>query len=465
MMDHQLKSTIQRLLKAGAPRSTKDWESQDGYFAEKCGVTEGDVPQLIEIACKWSDDEWLGDDHGLDDEIDRIVWLPILAWRALAELRASESVEPLVNMLFELEDEGDSCHEELPHVFGKIGKPAVDSMRRLVVDPDVREAIRNLALMSLGRVVEYHPENRDQIASIMIELMANAQEDQIHFNSLVLFELVELGVSEAAEVIERAFASNHLDIGMLGDWEAVRRKLGVPGLGLEMPEYPYNSIEELRRRMGIGIFSESRIYRSHETDPDAEHAYYERAWDLFSKSNQGKQAAEQFGGFSWHNMLLRYGLRQFGRIVDAMDLDLVHEFVFEYIPVKVSTDPDCAEAIITELRLFWEYIDEVFSLENARSIINWLNSDGLVEDLESELACPENYGMAKSFVMAGMNAGYDMTSQEDSARFMLEFNQSLDRTSGATTTATPISKSKHQKTGRNDPCPCGSGRKYKKCCR
>jgi len=22
----------------------------------------------------------------------------------------------------------------------------------------------------------------------------------------------------------------------------------------------------------------------------------------------------------------------------------------------------------------------------------------------------------------------------------------------------------HEKTGRNDPCPCGSGKKYKKCC-
>jgi len=23
---------------------------------------------------------------------------------------------------------------------------------------------------------------------------------------------------------------------------------------------------------------------------------------------------------------------------------------------------------------------------------------------------------------------------------------------------------KEKKTGRNDPCPCGSGKKYKKCC-
>jgi preprotein translocase subunit SecA len=29
--------------------------------------------------------------------------------------------------------------------------------------------------------------------------------------------------------------------------------------------------------------------------------------------------------------------------------------------------------------------------------------------------------------------------------------------------AKPI-QSSHSKVGRNDPCPCGSGKKYKKCC-
>ena len=28
----------------------------------------------------------------------------------------------------------------------------------------------------------------------------------------------------------------------------------------------------------------------------------------------------------------------------------------------------------------------------------------------------------------------------------------------------PIVKRTAQKVGRNDPCPCGSGKKYKKCC-
>ena len=28
----------------------------------------------------------------------------------------------------------------------------------------------------------------------------------------------------------------------------------------------------------------------------------------------------------------------------------------------------------------------------------------------------------------------------------------------------PVRKTASQKIGRNDPCPCGSGKKYKKCC-
>jgi uncharacterized protein YchJ len=30
--------------------------------------------------------------------------------------------------------------------------------------------------------------------------------------------------------------------------------------------------------------------------------------------------------------------------------------------------------------------------------------------------------------------------------------------------AAPSTPAKSAKTGRNDPCPCGSGKKFKKCC-
>ena len=37
-------------------------------------------------------------------------------------------------------------------------------------------------------------------------------------------------------------------------------------------------------------------------------------------------------------------------------------------------------------------------------------------------------------------------------------------TSGASDGSVSATVKKEQKVGRNDPCPCGSGKKYKRCC-
>lgn len=75
--------------------------------------------------------------------------------------------------------------------------------------------------------------------------------------------------------------------------------------------------------------------------------------------------------------------------------------------------------------------------------------------------------------------GYDMFEEmiqnirEDTVKFILHatFNRQPQREQVATPTATnsggDISSQtirKDKKVGRNDPCPCGSGKKYKKCC-
>ena len=45
---------------------------------------------------------------------------------------------------------------------------------------------------------------------------------------------------------------------------------------------------------------------------------------------------------------------------------------------------------------------------------------------------------------------------------MIDLNRSSSTSSSATQTGLPAVAS--AKAGRNDPCPCGSGKKYKKCC-
>ena len=159
---------------------------------------------------------------------------------------------------------------------------------------------------------------------------------------------------------------------------------------------------------------------------------------------------------------LEFGLNYRGEIIDEITLGGVDEFLFEYVPRKVSTEPEQAASIVVELTRFWEYLDRVYELPEAKSIIEWLKMDGMVARLEADLSDPANFGMAKSIFMSGKAAGYDMTSEKGTAEFMAAYNRSLqpDVESAPAPTVTG-----RQRIGRNDPCPCGSGKKFKKCCR
>ena len=44
-----------------------------------------------------------------------------------------------------------------------------------------------------------------------------------------------------------------------------------------------------------------------------------------------------------------------------------------------------------------------------------------------------------------------------------EQQEAISQSSGEKKTVEPI-RNRGQKVGRNDPCPCGSGKKYKQCC-
>jgi hypothetical protein len=48
--------------------------------------------------------------------------------------------------------------------------------------------------------------------------------------------LLELKATDAAELIERAHAADRVDISVNGNWNTVRKELGVKGLGL-VPEH------------------------------------------------------------------------------------------------------------------------------------------------------------------------------------------------------------------------------------
>ena len=469
-MTAKQKTLVNRLLKAPAPSVTEFFEPGDNpYDAARLGISNDEIPGLIEIARQWTNADGLS---GLGPDVDSEAagLLPVTAWRVLGSLKAAAAVGPLIEILCETDEEADDwAPEVLPDVFGEIGEASLDPLMQIVTDQARPELIRSTAARGLGCLAESHPHMRGRVVERLTKVMANADGDHIEFNSMLLDTLVALKATEAAEPIERAFAANYLDVGVCGDWECVRKDLGVNGLGLTMPEHPYNSIEEFRIGLGIGVFSDRRVFdEDGECDPDAEEEYYERAEEAFSSSSEGEQVVRRYGSLGWYQSLLEFGIAYRGEIVDEMTSFSVQEFIQDHVPRKVTTAPKSAGAIIGELIAFWEFLDRVHELPAARSILEWLKTDGRVADLEADLSDSSNFGMAKSLFTMGDQAGFDMTSEAGINSFMQAYNQSFSQVNTPPSRppgSTPsVQLTRDVRAGRNDPCPCGSGKKFKKCC-
>ena len=111
----------------------------------------------------------------------------------------------------------------------------------------------------------------------------------------------------------------------------------------------------------------------------------------------------------------------------------------------------------------------------------WMDHIDNMEELRKGIHL-RAYGQKDPVVLYRME-GFDMFDQmiasirEDTARLMLTVQirqkEEPKREQVAKPTATSadgtdrprtVRKTAAQKVGRNDPCPCGSGKKYKKCC-
>ncbi len=133
-------------------------------------------------------------------------------------------------------------------------------------------------------------------------------------------------------------------------------------------------------------------------------------------------------------------------------------------------EPEDAESTIREFNAFFRFIGREYSLPGAAALVECLNDDA-DRRLAKELGDASHFGMAKSFMSMGLAVGFDMRSPEGLAEFTAAYNNGLlaaddtpSRPEPPVSHATPAIRRDVQRTGRNDPCPCGSGLKYKKCC-
>jgi hypothetical protein len=174
--------------------------------------------------------------HFPDDDAG---WAPVHAWRALGQLRAAEAVEPLLALLTVLTETGDDYHMyDFPVVFGMIGPPATAALAAYLRNAENPLYARVTAADGLCNVGLRFPEARPESLGPLVEQLGRFEENEYELNGFLVAQLTRLKAVEAAELIERAFASNRVVEDISGCWGAVRRELGVEGLGLAPDEPP-----------------------------------------------------------------------------------------------------------------------------------------------------------------------------------------------------------------------------------
>lgn len=183
----------------------------------KMGIDQSDVPELIRLIS----DESL---HQADDKTPE-VWVPLHAWRALGQLKAVEAVTPLISQFNEMVED-DWAFSELPIVLGMIGKSAIEPLSSYLKDTRHDEYVRVMAGDGLCQIVKHHPACRDNVLSHYQAYLRQPDISLPGLNGLVIAYLLDLKAKELIDDIREVFGKNCVDISCAGDLEEVEIVLG-----------------------------------------------------------------------------------------------------------------------------------------------------------------------------------------------------------------------------------------------
>jgi hypothetical protein len=248
-----------------------------------------------------------------------------------------------------------------------------------------------------------------------------------------------------------------------------------------MPEY-------WERELRDYLEQEQRHWRKWYEDRDQEEEKHASEIGEERAMTQSRDLAARFAQSSHAAMLARapkeiendvativdYGLEHLNYPIDEWQKAAWGELLLKHLPAKVASEPEWWKKVAPLMGAFLRWLgDEGISAHGTR-LASEVESWG--PDIESNAANPDNWGMAKSLVMEAKSEGVDTSNQAQLNAFIHRHNARLEKDEEAfadedegETGQRPWEASQtymreSPKVGRNDPCPCGSGKKYKKCC-
>jgi uncharacterized protein YecA (UPF0149 family) len=148
---------------------------------------------------------------------------------------------------------------------------------------------------------------------------------------------------------------------------------------------------------------------------------------------------------------------------EQWDEATLEECCLDTLPRKISAEESYYRAIAPVLSSYFTFLAETGRLRQGARLARAVTA--IDRKIVQHAADPRYWGMAKSFTMGALKAGVDPTNEQEMQAYMLRYNQRLlDHPGPELLLPQPLLPARVTKIGRNAPCPCGSGKKYKKCC-
>ncbi len=443
-------------------RTLGDWPDYLQY-----GFEQSDVPALVELVA----DKSLH--TAADDSFE--IWVPLHAWRTLGQLRSESAVIPLIGLFGELVED-DWALGELPEVMGMIGSSALAPLGGYVLEQSHDQFSRVMALHGLREIVRHHPDQRGHVLDAYKTYLRQPDTSTRALNGLLVAYLLDLDAKELIDDIRCLFARDCVDIGCAGDLEEVEIMLGFrserstpkprlhesldfDSLGLDdldldstyaPPRPDTDDVIELldyyieRHGNDHSVLDVSELDGYFAALACAPHTIMPSVWmpglwggEERSPSWENVKELQEFNQLimTFYNHVMagmnegeHEAMFMMGKM-DNRSYMIVDEWCEGFLRgINLWGPVSAADAVVMEKAL--EPI-RLFATERGFEHLDKLNEDQVEQQQQAiEPAVRELFA-------------HFFERREEQGR--------------------PIVNAE-AKVGRNDPCPCGSGKKYKKCC-
>jgi len=152
--------------------------------------------------------------------------------------------------------------------------------------------------------------------------------------------------------------------------------------------------------------------------------YQDQLLQLFEESPEGQALRSEGIEAGWASMMIEFGINYLSVTPPQLSPQGLREILFNLFPRKVSASADEAADIVRELQAFWSFLQREFHLENASACLKLLD-DKAARELKRKMSDPSTFGIAKSFVMMGVERGFDMSSEEGMNEWMATYNAEI----------------------------------------